>query len=158
MTCSEVKRKLSAFSDGEVSKEEKQLIVEHLRLCELCRKEFESFAHVSEVLEVMDEVHVSPFFITRLKQKIADQKEKSSVRFPIVEWIRKAAVPVTATALIILAFLVGSNLGKAMYQEQAETTYGLENEIAYTLGVSSLGEFPEGSLGWAYNSVLIGGE
>lgn len=158
MTCSEIKRKLSAFLDGEVTEKEKQIISEHVNTCDLCRKEFEALSHMSEVLEVMDEVQVSPFFVTRLKQKIVDQKVKSNVRFPFVEWIRKAAVPVTATALIILSFLVGSNLGRTMYQEQAETTYGVEDEVAYTLGVSSLDEFPDGSLGWAYNNLLIGGE
>jgi predicted anti-sigma-YlaC factor YlaD len=158
MKCSEIRKKLSAFLDGEVSEEEKYLISEHLKLCDLCRKEFEALTQVSEILEVIDEVQVSPFFIIRLKQRIIEQKSRSRARFPFVEWIRKVAVPVTATALIMLSFLIGSHLGKAMYQEQAETTYGLEDEVVYTLGVSSVGEFPEGSLGWAYNNVLIGGE
>lgn len=158
MKCSEIKRKLSAFLDGEVSKDAKQLISEHLKSCEHCRKEFEAFSQVSEVLEIMDEVQVSPYFMTHLKQRIAEQQAKSVVRLPFVEWIRKAAVPVAATVLIFLSFLVGSNLGKAMYQEQADIMAKSDTEIANVLGVTTLDEFPEGSLGWAYNNLLIGGE
>ena len=157
MKCSEIKRKLSAFLDGEVSGEEKKFISEHLKSCEFCQKEFESLSQLSEVLEVMDEVKVSPFFITRLKQKIADQTSRSHVRLPIIEWIRKAAVPIVATALIFLSFLIGSNFGKAMYQEQVESIAESETEVANVLGVTTLDEFPEGSLGWAYNNLIIGG-
>jgi predicted anti-sigma-YlaC factor YlaD len=158
MKCSEVKRRLSAFLDGEVSEKEALFISEHLKSCDLCRKEFELLSQVSEILEVMDKVKVSPFFMTRLKQKITEQTSRNHVRIPIMEWIRRAAIPVVTTVLIILSFVIGSNLGKVMYQEQVESVSGLRNEVAYTLGISSLDEFPEGSLGWAYNNILIGGE
>jgi predicted anti-sigma-YlaC factor YlaD len=158
MKCSEIRKKLSALLDGEVTGEEKRLISEHVKSCEFCQKEFEALSQVSEVLEVMDEVHVSPFFLTRLKQKIADQKVKAGIRFPFMEWIRRVTIPIAATVLIIMSFVVGSNLGKMMHQKRAEIMAKSDAEIANTLGVSSLGEFPEGSLGWAYNNVLIGGE
>ncbi len=158
MKCSWIRRKLSAFLDGEISEEENQLISEHLKSCERCKKELEELSQVSDVLEVMDEVKVSPFFITRLKQRIADQKSKSVVRLPFVEWIRRATVPVFATALVLLSFLVGNNLGKSIYQEQAEIITKSDTEIVDVLGFNSLNEFPENSLGWAYNNLLTGGE
>ncbi|KPJ74000.1 hypothetical protein AMJ52_02345 [candidate division TA06 bacterium DG_78] len=158
MKCSEIKRKLSAFLDGEVSEEEKQIILEHLNTCDRCRKEFEALSQVSEVLEVIDEIQVSPFFVTHLKQRITGQKAKSRVHIPFVEWIRRAAVPITAVVLIIISFLVGSNLGKVLHREHAENMAESETDITSVLGVSSLAEFPEGSLGWAYDNLLIGGE
>lgn len=158
MKCSQIKRKLSAFLDGETSETENQLISEHLKSCERCQKELEELSHVSDVLAVMDEVRVSPFFITRLKQRIADQKSKSLVRIPFMEWIRRAALPAFATALVFLSFFVGSNLGKAIYQEQAESITKSDTEIVEVLNFATLDEFPEGSLGWAYSSLLVGGE
>ncbi len=158
MKCSRIKRKLTAFLDGETSETENQLISEHLKSCEHCQKELEELSQVSDVLGIMDEVRVSPFFITRLKQRIADQKSKRAVRMPFVEWIRRATLPTFATALMFLSFLVGSNLGKAIFQERAESTGTSETEIVDVLDFATLDEFPEGSLGWAYNNLLIGGE
>ncbi len=158
MKCSRIKRKLTASLDGETSKTENQLISEHLKSCEHCQKELEELSQVSDVLGIMDEVRVSPFFITRLKQRIADQKSKRAVRMPFVEWIRRATLPTFATALMFLSFLVGSNLGKAIFQERAESTGTSETEIVDVLDFATLDEFPEGSLGWAYNNLLIGGE
>ena len=158
MKCSRIKKKLSAFLDGETSEVENQLISEHLKSCERCQKELEELSHVSDVLDVMDEIRVSPFFITRLKQRIADQKSKRVVRMPFVEWIRRAAFPAFITALVFLSFLVGSNLGKTIYQERAEGIMKSDTEIVEVLNIATLDEFPEGSLGWAYNNLLIGGE
>jgi predicted anti-sigma-YlaC factor YlaD len=158
MKCSQIKRKLTAFLDGETSEEESQLISEHVKSCEHCRKELEELSQVSDVLNTMDEVRVSPFFITRLKQRIADQKSKRVVRMPFVEWIRRATLPTFATALVFLSFLVGSNLAKTMYQKQVESIAKSDTEIVDVLDFSTLDELPESSLGWAYNSLLIGGE
>ncbi len=158
MKCSRIKRKLSAFLDGETSEVENQLISEHLKSCARCQNELEELSQVSDILDVMDEVEVSPFFTTRLKQRIVDQRARRVVRMPFMEWIRRAALPAFATALVILSFLVGSNLGKTIYQEQAESIAKSGTEIVEVLDFASLDEFPEGSLGWAYSNLLIGGE
>ena len=158
MNCSQIRKKLSAFSDGEVSEEKKQLISEHLKSCELCRKELIALSHVSGALGIMDEVQVSPFFITRLKQRITEQEKERGIHLPFMEWIKRVAIPVAATVFVFLSFLVGSNLGKAIYREHAKTVAKSNNKVVDALGVAALDEFPEGSLGWAYNSVLTGGE
>jgi predicted anti-sigma-YlaC factor YlaD len=158
MTCSEIRKKLPAFLDGEVSEKEKRLISEHLESCGGCRKELEKLTQISDILDVMDEVHVLPFFMTRLKQRIADQRAQRRAYVPFIEWIRHAFVPVAVTALIFVCFLVGSNLGKVLHQERVESMVASKTETIDALGVTSLADFPEGSLGWAYNSLLAGGE
>lgn len=158
MRCSEIRRKLSAFSDGELSETVETLISEHLKSCDSCQKELEGLAQVYDILSVMDEVEVSPFFMTRLKQRIADQEAIRRVHFPSIEWIRRAVVPVGATALILISFLIGNGLGKAMYKEQVVRMGETDTKTIDALGFASLDEFPEGSLGWAYSNLLAGGE
>ena len=158
MKCSEVRRKLSAFLDGEVSEEEKQSISEHLESCDLCHKKLEELSKVLDVLDVMDEVQVSPFFVTRLKQRITDQELKSLVRLPFMEWIRRATVPAFTTVLVYLSLLLGYYLGKTIHQEGVESVSIADAEVTDALGVAVLDEFPEGSLGDAYNNLLTGGE
>ncbi len=158
MKCSQIRKKLSAFSDSEVSEKEKKLILEHLKSCDSCRKELEELAQVSDVLNVMDEVQVSPFFITRLKQRIADQKSKNILHLPFLEWMRRAAVPAFVAGLVFLSFLAGSRLGREIYQERVVRVSTSNTEVVDVLGVTALDEFPESSLGWAYNNLLIGGE
>jgi predicted anti-sigma-YlaC factor YlaD len=158
MKCSQIRRKLSAFLDGEVTEAEKQFISAHLKSCQLCRKKLEELSKVLDVLDVVDEVQVSPFFVTRLKHRITEQESKSLVRLPFVEWIRRATVPVFSTALVCLSLLLGYNLGKMIHQEGVESISIADAEVIDVLGVAVLDEFPEGSLGDAYSNLLTGGE
>lgn len=158
MKCSRIKRRLSAFLDGEVSEQERQFIKEHLKSCEHCQIELKNLSQVSDILDIIQEVEVSPYFITRLKQRIADQKQKSLIRLPLTEWIKRALVPAVTTALVAFSLFIGGQLGKAIYQAGSEDVVGTEIEVANFLGTTSFSGFPEGSLGKTYSSVLTGGK
>jgi len=158
MKCSQIKKRLSAFLDGEVSEQERQFITEHLKSCDSCRKELEELSQVSDILDIIQEVEVSPYFITRLKQRITDQEQKSLIRLPLTEWIRRALVPAVTTILVACSLFIGGQLGKAIYQAGGEDVVGAEIEVANFLGTTSFSGFPEGSLGKTYSSVLTGGK
>lgn len=158
MKCSRIKRRLSAFLDGEVSEQERQFIKEHLKSCEHCQIELEKLSQVSDILDIIQEIEVSPYFITRLKQRIADQKQKSLIRLPLTEWIKRALVPAVTTLLVACSLFIGGQLGKAIYQAGNEDVVGTEIEVANFLGTTSFGGFPEGSLGKTYSNVLTGGK
>ena len=158
MKCSRIKRKLSAFLDNEVSEEERQFITEHLKSCEHCCKEMEKLSQVSDFLNLIEDVEVSPYFITRLKQRIVDQEQKSLIRLPLTEWIKRAFVPAVTTVLVAFSLFIGGQLGKAIYQAGDEDVMGAEIEVADFLGTSTFSGFTEGSLGKTYSSVLTGGK
>jgi predicted anti-sigma-YlaC factor YlaD len=154
MKCSRIRRRLSAFLDGEVTEEEKQQILEHLKFCPDCQKELDELHKLSDSLDSFEEIEPSPYFMIRLKQRIAEREERSLIRFPFVEWTRHVAVPVGVTALIIFSLFLGGHLGKAMYQTIAESESRLETEFADLLCVNSLDDFNGGSLSDLYSDLL----
>ena len=155
--------RLSAFLDGEVSEEERAEILKHLRTCSHCRKEIEELSQASDLLVFLGEVPVSPYFFARLKRQIGEQESKTRVLFRFVEWIRRfhferIIIPAGVAACLFVAVLTGRNLGKAIYETGMRKEWQVSEELADALDMTFLDDYPEGSLGGAYNSLLIGGE
>lgn len=157
MECSRIRRRLSAFLDGEVSETERDSISDHLKLCEGCQRELLGLSQVWDFLDLMEETQASPYFMVHLKQKIAEQESRRGIRLPFVEWIGRVAAPAAATAVVLLSILFGSHLGRGIYQLKAENISTLDSELADLFGAASLADFSEGSLGSAYEDLLSGG-
>ena len=156
MKCSRIRRRLSAFLDGEVTEEEKQHILEHLKTCPDCQRELEALHQLSGSLDSFEEIEPSPYFMIHLKQRIAEREARSLIRLPFVEWTRHVAVPVGATALVIFFLFLGGHLGNAIYQARAESESRLDTEFAELLCINSLDDFSSGSLSNVYNDLLTG--
>jgi anti-sigma factor RsiW len=152
------KKRLSAFLDGEVTEAEKLRISEHLKSCDLCRKELQELSQVVESLDVIDETQVSPYFLENLKQRIAERERVAVIRIPFLEWVRRVAVPVGATALFILSFALGSQLGVTISQGRVAEASMIEEEFDDLSGISSLGDFPEGSFSETFAGLWNNGE
>lgn len=152
------KTKLSAFLDGEVYGEEKAEILKHLKLCPHCRREAEKLSQVSDFLVFIEEVEVSPYFFVHLKRRITEQESRTLIRLPFIEWVRRVAIPVGAAALFIISFLLGSYITTAIFRERTTQASYLRQEFDNLLSMTSLDDFPEGSLGNAYTNLLTEGE
>ncbi|MEW6104225.1 MAG: zf-HC2 domain-containing protein [bacterium] len=163
------KRKLSAFLDGEVCKEEKHRISEHVKSCASCQKEVDRLSYVSHSLDAMEEVQASPYFMLNLKQKIIERESKRAIRLwfleeinrvliPVLEGMNRILIPAGATALFLVSLLCGSYLGTSIYQIKGlkvlPTREGFDNFFSITL----FDNFPEGSLGNAYALLSMEGE
>ncbi len=148
------KIKLSAFLDGEVSDEERIEISKHIKSCDHCQKELESLSHVSDSLDLIEEIQVPPYFLVHLKQRIAEQESRKVIQSPFVTWARRVAVPVGAAALIIFSLFLGDYMGKAIYQSRIEDLTRLDTEFAELLCVNSLEDFSEGSLNNVYYNLV----
>jgi anti-sigma factor RsiW len=153
------KRKLSAFLDGEVSEPQKNFISGHLKSCSYCQKELHKISQVLDYLDSMEKIRVSPYFMVRLKQRIAERESERIIHLPFLEWVRRIAIPVGATALFVLSFLLGSHLGTTIYQEKTSKTLQAGKEFDNLSGITLFDDLPEGSLGDAYAGLLTeGGE
>jgi len=108
-------------------------------------------------LDLLEETQASPYFMVRLKQKIAEQESKRAFRFPFVERIGRVAVPAAATAVVLLSVLFGSHLGRGIYQMRVENVSTLNSELADLFGATSPADFSDGSLSSAYDDLLSGG-
>lgn len=147
MKCTQVKRSLSAFLDREVSSEDNALIFRHLDTCPGCRQELERLTRLSDDLALIEDVEVQPYFMTRLRQRIADREAKHAAPWWFSEWIRRAAIPAAAAAVLFLAALTGSYLGKTVYQWKARRGSEAVMQVANHAGSVLFNESPKSSLG-----------
>lgn len=152
MKCSEIRKKLSAYLDGEITDQEKKTLSDHLDNCLDCRNELLALRTVRKNLNIMPDIAVPPYFYTRLKQRVAD----SDQRLPILERLRQIALPGFAVALTLLALVLGNTMARIIYQGIANPESS--TETANVFGIDAFDEYPEGSISNAYNELITGGE
>jgi anti-sigma factor RsiW len=157
MKCSKVKKKLTAYLDGEVAEKEQQIISEHVKSCASCQHDLKALEHVSRTLDEVGDVEVTPYFRAHLRTRLRDEKANNKQPSPFLEWIRKITIPVAAAALFIFSIVAGGQLGRVMYQETARTTQTQGAEIDYIAGISGLDEISEVSFSEIYEELYTGG-
>jgi anti-sigma factor RsiW len=154
MNCSQVQKRLSAYIDGEITEKERILISKHLGSCPSCTEELNAIKALGTVMNDLDHITVPAYFRAHVKQRIKDQGSRP---LPIIEIIRRAVFPVTTTAALIISILIGNFIGKTLYRDVAEIPAQEDSEIAGTFGLTSMNEFPEGSLSNVYYEYVPGG-
>lgn len=157
MKCSQIKKKLSAYLDGEIEASERESIARHLKTCTSCRAELAALVQVKDTLSVLPGMAAPPFFMTRLRQRIKDEKSWVERPMSILEKIRRAAVYAAAFAGVVVSLFAGSQMGRTLYQELASDAQPVSGENADILGLGSFEEFPTGSLSDVYSELITGG-
>ncbi len=157
MKCSQISNRLSSFLDGEATETEKFLITEHLKSCANCQKERENFSQVSDLLELVTEVEVSPYFISRVKPRISAGKVRRVLYPSFFDWVKRLSIPVGIAALFIISILGGNYLGQR-FNLRAAKEVELNEAIANVTGITSFEDFSENSLDDAYAELLFEGD
>lgn len=157
MKCSQVKKKLTAYLDGEVSEKEQEIISEHVKSCIACRQELEVLTVVSRTLDEVVDVEVTPYFRAHLKTRLRDVKIGEEKPFSFLEWIRRATFPVAAAALFLFSIVAGGQLGRTIYQATAQTNQVQAAEIDYIAGISGFEEMSDVSFSEIYEDLYTGG-
>ena len=152
MKCSEIRKKLSAYLDDEVTDKEKKILSDHLDNCLECRNELQELRGVNKGLQGVGTMEVPPYFFTRLKQRIADQEQC----VPFIERLRRFALPGFTVVLTLLALVMGNTMARTIYQGIAESEH--TTETANVFGIDAFDDYPQGSVSDIYNELLTGGE
>jgi anti-sigma factor RsiW len=150
MNCSDIRRKLAALGDGGLDPAVKDLVFKHLGSCLGCREELAQLKRLDSELDRFEAVEAQPYFMTRVKQRIADRQAHR--RSP---WFGRVLVPAGAVAVTLFAALVGTSLGRTMYgwRTPAQST----TPVAGT-GLSVLDVPTNGSLATISDRVFTGGK
>lgn len=153
MRCSRIKRRLSAFLDDELPESKKRSVSEHLRSCDSCRLELEELVCVKESIDLLEELEVPPCFAVAVKEK-ALAEYRGLRKLPLLERLKHGTVPAVTTAAVCLSLLIGTMLGRGIYQLRAERTSKQEVEFVTFLGTGSFVNVSDGSLVSAYNDLM----
>ena len=128
MKCKNIHKDLIAYLDKDLPDWRYQEIAEHIQNCEKCRKSYESLKQKWELWDQKERIPYQPFYYTRLKQRMANQKQAEHK--PLM---KKALQPALFSVLIILGLALGVFLGMGVTNPPMQSQEsGIENESIET--------------------------
>ncbi len=155
MKCHEVKNKLSAYQDKQLSQDEMNQIASHLKSCQDCQEELHALNLTLHTLGEADKIETAPFFTTRVMQRIKEQEGKLSKPRRLFNPLELIPVPVLTVVVLIFGLLIGAYMGKTISNQSvmAEQTTQ-DQEIEQLFAINSIYEVTGESVPDVYISLI----
>lgn len=155
MNCGEIKQRLSAFQDKQLSEDEMQVIQNHLNFCESCSSAFQELQDVYRLLSHVETIEAAPYFWAKLSRRMKRSASKKSVWETMAAPILRFAVPVTAMLVFLFALVIGIYLGSNIYNHSTFPASAItEQEFNQVYSLNTFEDFPQESVANAYVSLL----
>lgn len=141
MNCKNVKKRLSAYVDGELSDATKRELATHIENCPSCRGEIARFEQLYAWLE--DPVRIPyPYLLTRVRARLREV----GVVFPAGRRLERLLIPITVFTGIWLGITLGTQLDESYRSVNLE----VDDPVLETVLVT---EIQEGSLTARYETM-----
>jgi len=155
MNCHHVRKKLSAFQDGELSDSLKQEIQIHLRECADCAAVLAEMEQVWSQLSHADTITSAPYFWARLSHRIQKQGTRKRFVDRVAAPFSLLPKPIVTAVVFIIGIMIGIYLGKSIYKDaNAPIPITLEQEMEQQTSVSSFSDLPANSVSEIYASMI----
>jgi len=140
MKCNQIKEKFSDFLTGEIDKNVREKIQEHITVCSSCREELENLSAIWTKLEVLPEEQPSDKVRTRF-YAVLDQYKQNQDRKTVrprkerlsIDWFRhwipaRPAFQFSIAALLLVIGLTGGYFLRSGWQRKGEIAH-LRQEV-----------------------------
>src|SRR5262252_8154229 len=98
MNCNEVRENLiELLAEGSQAD---PATTAHVRQCSACAQELESLRKTIALLDEWEAPEPSPYFLTRLRAHVKDEKEKAPVGTGVFSFLRRPAMAVSMVAVL----------------------------------------------------------
>jgi hypothetical protein len=158
--CRDIRKKLSAFQDGEVNQMQKESIEIHLQSCRECKKQFAAMVHTYQSIDRLQQIEPDPVFT---QQVMARVNNTSLLDHFLNNFLRSLPVPASMTAMVIIGLLSGTLLGNLVIQNQlnsrelsSSANYPGQENIVTSLSLDSFNAAPPGSIADSFLHVTLG--
>jgi len=156
--CQSVRKKLSAYQDGEVTSAEKDAIDAHLRTCEACRKQHEALLQTYRMLRGLPEIEPAPGLTRRIVDSGTRAQEPFWVR-ALGETFRLLPTPAAMVALAAAGLLVGTMLGNLLIEGQFHSSPSISvsfsDQVLTLASVRVFDATPPGSFAEGYLKLAV---
>ena len=154
MNCRRIRKRLFAYQDGEIGREERERITAHLEGCASCRRAYAGLGEIWQSLEWIPEIHVSAGFEGRLFERIdAAPGPRAWQRFRWVPWVDQwRLAPAMVAVVLLVGALLGGYLGKALMSgfSSAAAQVQVSSVSADIVSFRVFSAAPPGTLGDGY--------
>jgi predicted anti-sigma-YlaC factor YlaD len=162
MDCKNVKKSLVPFLENDLPGERRVDMENHLKICPDCSRLLEEFSLLWQTLAYPEKIQPSPYFWTRLKQRIIRHEEG---RKPVWGWLGGLAGwarPAVAVAALLICVFLGYSLGNFPQSANGQTAYQVDERTvaleqffdSYNLDPSI--DLPAGSIEATYLDMISG--
>lgn len=121
MNCNEIKDMISLYIDRELEDEEKLLFEKHIEQCENCKKEFEEYKKIINMLQNLTEEEPPKGYCKRLHEKLLNVKlqSKANTRSRWIKYSSIAAAFVLIFSTIYISSITGGFKDGASKKEKS---------------------------------------
>jgi hypothetical protein len=160
MNCKNVKNNFVSFLENELPQEQRFQMEEHFKICPHCSHLLEEFSQLWGSLEHREKIQLSPYFWTRLKQRVIEHEEG---RKPVLGWLERLvgwARPAVAVAALLSCIFLGYSLGNFPQSVNGQTAYQAdERTVALqqffdSYNLDPLTDLPTGSIEATYLDMI----
>ena len=103
MNCNEVRENLIVLlAEGRTD----PTVTAHVRQCSTCTEEMESFRKTMALLDEWEAPEPSPYFLTRLRAHIKEEKEKAPAGSSVFAWMRSPVMAVSMAVVLAAGALI----------------------------------------------------
>jgi predicted anti-sigma-YlaC factor YlaD len=162
MNCKKVKKNLAGYLEKNLTKNMEGELENHFESCPTCSHLLEEFSQLWEALEHREKIQPSPYFWTRLKQRIIEYEEG---RKPVWGWLEGLvgwARPAVAVAVLLICVFLGYSLGNFPQAVNGQTTSQVDErtlvlqEFFDSHYLNPLNNLPTGSIEATYLEMISG--
>jgi hypothetical protein len=98
MNCNEVRENLIEMLGEDLADPS---LTAHVRECGSCAQELESLRKTMNLLDEWEAPEPSPYFLTRLRAHVKEEREKAPARSSIFSWMRRPAMAVSLATVLV---------------------------------------------------------
>lgn len=113
MTCKNAKKIIKACLDGELPRDEQEILKQHLKTCPECSQEADSLSKAWELLLELPREKEIPALIPGVLNRISQEEERPFLR-RIMEWrtVFQTSFATAAVLAMIIGFIMGFGIAK----------------------------------------------
>ncbi|MBN2356800.1 zf-HC2 domain-containing protein [candidate division KSB1 bacterium] len=137
MKCNQVKKRLSAYLDGELTAAEAEKVSDHLNRCVGCRRAAEQLRRAYQRLDAGDALPADSFFLTRFRARLSDLGQ-SNARPYWQQWLQRAVIPATLAVGLFLGMQLGIHLQQNWSGAQSSGNTYIESQLLSDMQQNSL--------------------
>ena len=159
MNCKNVKKNLVSFLENELLEEQRVEMEKHLKICPDCSHLLEEFSQLWGALERREKIQPSPYFWTRVKQRIVEYEEERKPAWGWLEGLVGWARPAVAVVVLLICVFLGYSLGN-LPQANGQTAYQVDErtlalrQLFDSYHVNLLDDLPTGSIEATYLDMI----
>lgn len=147
MECKYVENKIIDYLEGKISGVDREKFEGHLQECEKCRLVMNNVSSAWNSLTSSMKLELSPYFWSKLHNRILEYEKPGVLRFPVFEKPLKYFKIAMVTAIFIFGIFSGYKLGISYISKELNYYQEKLDETFYS---NVFDELPEGSIGEIY--------